>query len=95
MIRFITKTLMARMPRQSSFGSVRFLSQSNRMFDKVIATPNLTQSPTSSMKTQENPDPALKRAWDSHSMTVSNFDKRILVSVGKYKSIQDVPKEVS
>ncbi|XP_031617627.1 UPF0389 protein CG9231-like [Contarinia nasturtii] len=95
MIHFITKAAMVRMPTHSSLKNVRFLTETSKTFGKVLATPTPTTQSSSASATQPQTNPDLQKAWESHDITVSNWDKRVLVSVGKYKRIADVPKKVS
>lgn len=101
MIRLYTQKLSTGVSSHRVLESVRFISQTGRILEKTPAsqTPAESQSPTS----QPPSDAAAAAAaapthpWQKRSQTrtLSNYDKRVLVWTGKYKSIDDVPPTTS
>ncbi|XP_031616703.1 UPF0389 protein CG9231-like [Contarinia nasturtii] len=96
MLRLFTKTALARISHPK-LENVRFLSQTKCVFEKTPAssTSNESQSPQTPAN-QAPTDAAQTQPWQKKSQyrNVTNFDKRVLVSVGKYKSLNDVPDKV-
>lgn len=95
MIRLCTQKLSTGVSSHRVLESVRFISQTGRILEKTPAsqTPAESQSPTS----QPPSDAAPTHPWQKRSQTrtLSNYDKRVLVWTGKYKSIDDVPPTTS
>lgn len=77
--------------------NVRFLSQTNRALDKSSSTSpppsSSPQPPSTESSASSSAQPWQKAA--SPSRKLSNFDKRILVWSGKYKSVNDIPENVA
>lgn len=90
MIRLFALRATIGFPVRQTIENVRFFSQSNRFLEK-IPSPLDTQSSVP----QSTIDP--NKPWQKQSQhrTLSKFDKRVLVSVGKYKSIDEVPDKVA
>lgn len=101
MIRLCTQKLSTGVSTHRVLENVRFISQTGRMLEKSPAskTPVESQSPTSHATdaTAAAAAAAPTHPWQksSQTRTLSNYDKRILVWTGKYKSIDDVPPSAS
>lgn len=98
MLRLFTKSALTRMSSTSTLENVRFLSQTSRMYEKSSAssTPTESQSPQTpaSQASTNTAQPAQPWEKTTKYTNVTGFDKRVLVSVGKYKSIAEVPDKV-
>lgn len=100
MIRLITKTATARLSSFRTLEHVRFVSQTQRVFEKSDATkPSSTpvESQSQAPATDASQPAAGSQPWQkkTNHRTVSNFDKRVLVSTGKYKTIDEVPDKLA
>lgn len=81
--------------------NVRFLSQTNRAFEKSSSSSTAPPQPPSPQTPSTEPStassssaqPWSKSSAASHKLT--NFDKRILVWSGKYKNVNDIPTNVA
>lgn len=85
MIRLFAKRSMAGVPAIRSLEQVRFLSQTGRILEK--ATPS---TPTESSTSQ----PAGDASGQQKKRILSYFDKRVLISTGHYKTIDEIPDNV-
>ncbi|XP_055321373.1 UPF0389 protein GA21628 [Sitodiplosis mosellana] len=101
MMRLFAKTTAAQLSSLRTLENVRFVSQTPRLLEKSDASkpttpPAESQSPT---PTADAPQPAAEgsQPWQQKKSlhTVNNFDKRVLVSSGKYKTIDEVPERVA
>lgn len=76
--------------------NVRFLSQTNRTLEKSeSSTP---PSPPSSQTPSTETAASTAHAWQKTAQSnykPSNFEKRLLVWSGKYKSMNDIPERVA
>lgn len=87
MIRLFAKSSMVGLPAFRSLENVRFISQTGRILEKATSsTP--AETPASQSASGSPLKPTKKRA-------LTNFDKRVLVSTGKYKTVDEVPEDVA
>lgn len=94
MIRLLTKTATARLSSFRTLEHVRFVSQTQRVFEKSDAT-KPSSAPVESQSSAPPTDASQPWQKKTHHRTLSNFDKRVLVSSGKYKTIDEVPDKVA
>lgn len=91
MLRFIAKNSRIKLPAK---GNLRFLSQTGQMLEKasppVESTTSKASEPVSQSATEVSSQQFKKR---SHTLT--KFDKWVLVSAGKFKSIAEIPDTVA
>lgn len=78
-----------------SLENVRFLSQTGRILEKASSSPPAETKPPATQPASEPAADATGQIFKKKSHTLTNFDKRVLVSTGKFKSIDEVPDTVA
>lgn len=95
MLRLITEGLLRYATGIRSLENVRFLSRTCRILEKASSSPPAETKPSATQPPSEPSADATNQIFKKKSHTLTNFDKRILVSVGKFKSIDEVPDTVA
>lgn len=93
MLRFIAKRSTINLP---AIENIRFLSQTGRLLEKPSPPAESEAKASESKASEATSKPAADgQLFKKRSHTLSNFDKYVLVSSGKFKSKAEVPDTVA
>lgn len=96
MIRVFAKTTVARLSSLRTLENVRFVSQTPRILEKSDASKS-SSTPVESQSPASEPTADGSQPWQKQKSLrkLTNFDKRVLVSSGKFKTLDEVPDNIA